>query len=70
VALQLEILALRHQLGVLQRSVRRPKLIPADRFWRAWLLRELNDWQPGVYRQDNSLQFKALKMGLAQSMRL
>ena len=31
-ALQLEILALRHQLGVLQRSVKRPKLTAADRF--------------------------------------
>ena len=30
-ALQLEILALRHQLGVLQRSVKRPKLTPSDR---------------------------------------
>jgi hypothetical protein len=30
-ALQLEILALRHQLGVLHRSVKRPKLTPADR---------------------------------------
>jgi hypothetical protein len=29
-ALQLEILALRHQVGVLQRSVKRPKLTPAD----------------------------------------
>jgi hypothetical protein len=29
---QLEILALRHQLGVLQRSVKRPKLTAADRF--------------------------------------
>jgi hypothetical protein len=43
-ALQLEILALRHQLCVLQRSVERPKLTPADRFfwarlsqfWMAW----------------------------------
>ena len=43
-ALQLEILALRHQLCVLQRSVKRPKLTPADRFfwarlsqfWMAW----------------------------------
>src|SRR5947209_19608169 len=31
-ALQLEILALRHQVGVLQRSVKRPQLTPADRF--------------------------------------
>jgi hypothetical protein len=30
-ALQLEILAFRHQLGILQRSVKRPKLAPADR---------------------------------------
>ena len=31
-ALQLEILTLPHQLGVLQRSVKRPKLSPTDRF--------------------------------------
>jgi hypothetical protein len=31
-ALQFEILALRHQLGVPQRSVKRPKLRAADRF--------------------------------------
>jgi hypothetical protein len=30
-ALQLEILALHHQLGVLQRSVKRSKLTPPDR---------------------------------------
>ena len=30
-ALQMEILSLRHQLGVLQRSVKRPKLKTADR---------------------------------------
>jgi hypothetical protein len=31
----LEILALRHQIGVLQRSVKRPKLAAADRFFWA-----------------------------------
>jgi hypothetical protein len=36
-ALQLEIIALRHQFGVLQRSVKRPKLTPADRLLWAWL---------------------------------
>ena len=36
-ALQFEILALRHQLSVLQRSVKRPKLTTADRFLWAWL---------------------------------
>jgi len=31
-ALQMEVLALRHQLKVLRRSVKRPKLTAADRF--------------------------------------
>jgi hypothetical protein len=44
-ALQLEILALRHQLGVLQRSVKRPKLTAADRFLWAWLSAVWEDWQ-------------------------
>ena len=47
-ALQLEILSLRHQLGVLQRSVKRPKLTPADRFLWAWLSAVWNDWQSSV----------------------
>jgi len=45
-ALQLEILALRHQLGVLQRSVQRPKLTAADRLLWAWLAAVWADWQP------------------------
>jgi hypothetical protein len=36
-ALQLVILALRHQLYVLQRSAKRPKLTAADRLLWAWL---------------------------------
>ena len=47
--LQLEILALRHQLGVLQRSVKRPKLTPADRLLWAWLCAVWNDWQSSVF---------------------
>jgi len=47
-ALQLEILALRHQLGVLQRSVKRPKLTAADRFLWAWLAAVWTDWQPSA----------------------
>ena len=47
-ALQLEILALRHQLGVLQRSVKRPKLRVADRFLWAWLSALWKDWQPSA----------------------
>jgi len=33
------------QLGVLQRSVQRPKLTPADRWLWAWLCAVWNDWQ-------------------------
>ena len=37
-SLQLENLALRHPIGVLQRSAKkRPRLTAADRFLRAWL---------------------------------
>ena len=45
-ALQFEILALHHQLGVLQRTVKRPKLTTADRFLWAWLSAAWADWQP------------------------
>ena len=38
-ALQIEVLALRHQLNVLRRSVKRPKLTAADRFLWARLSR-------------------------------
>jgi hypothetical protein len=47
-ALQLEILALRHQIGVLQRSVKRPKLSAADRFLWAWLSSLWNGWESRV----------------------
>jgi hypothetical protein len=48
-ALQLEILALRHQPGVLQRSVKRPKLAPADRLFWAWLSAVWKNWRSGVF---------------------
>jgi hypothetical protein len=48
-ALQLEILALRHQLGVLQRSVKRPKLTPADRLLWAWLCAVWKNWQSSLF---------------------
>jgi hypothetical protein len=34
-AMQLEILALRHQLTAYQQSVKRPQLLPSDRFFWA-----------------------------------
>jgi hypothetical protein len=48
-ALQIEILALRHQLGVLQRSVKRPKLTPTDRMLWAWLSAVWKEWRSGIF---------------------
>jgi transposase InsO family protein len=45
----LEILALRHQLGVLHRSVKRPKLTPADRCLWAWLYEIWDEWRSGLF---------------------
>ena len=47
-ALQLEILALRQQLAVLQRSVKRPKLNPTDRLLWAWLSHVWTDWRSAL----------------------
>jgi transposase InsO family protein len=48
-ALQLENLALRHQIGVLQRSARnRPKLTPVDRLLWVWLSRICSDWRSAL----------------------
>jgi putative transposase len=47
-ALQLENLALRHQLGVLQRSVKRPKLAPADRLLWVWLCAVWSCWRSAL----------------------
>ena len=44
-ALQLEILALRHQIGMLQRSVKRAKLTATDRLLGAWLGSIWNGWE-------------------------
>jgi hypothetical protein len=47
-ALQLEILALRHQLGVLQRSVKKPKLNRLDRFLWAWICGSWGEWRSAL----------------------
>ena len=46
--LQLEILALRHQLAVLQRTVKRPKLNAADRCLWAWLSQLWTNWRSAL----------------------
>jgi hypothetical protein len=48
VALQLQIIALRHQLGVLQRSVKRPKFNRFDRFLWAWFCGAWNEWRSAL----------------------
>jgi putative transposase len=48
-ALELENLALRHQIGVLKRSARkRPKLTPADRLFWMLLSRVWSDWRSAL----------------------
>ena len=47
-ALQVENLALRHQLAVLRRSVKRPKLTSADRLLWAWWCEVWIDWQSAL----------------------
>src|SRR5260370_29305499 len=46
--LHLENLALRHQLTVLRRSVKRPKLTSADRLLWAWLCEVWIDWRSSL----------------------
>jgi putative transposase len=46
--LHVENLALRHQLGVLRRSVKRPTLTSADRFLWAWLCEAWKDWRSSL----------------------
>jgi putative transposase len=47
-SLQLEILALRHQLAVYQRSVPRPRIQPTDRLLWSWLARLWSGWQDAL----------------------
>ena len=50
-ALQIEILALRHQLAVYQRAGRRPHRRPADRILWAWLSRAWSGWREALDRR-------------------
>ena len=44
-SMQLEILALRHQLTACKQSTKRPRLRPADRIFWAWLSRVWSRWE-------------------------
>jgi len=43
--LQLEIIALRHQLTVYQRTTQRPRINPGDRIFWSWLSRHWSGWR-------------------------
>jgi hypothetical protein len=45
ISLHLEHLALRHQLAVYQQTVHRPRLLPTDRLFWAWLSRLWPGWE-------------------------
>jgi transposase InsO family protein len=48
IALQAEVLALRHQLAVYQRTCAQPRLKPADRVLWAWLSRIWSGWRDAL----------------------
>ena len=48
VALQIEILALRHQVSVLERSVKRARLTALDRWLWAWLSHHWSAWRARI----------------------
>jgi putative transposase len=48
VALQLEIVAVRHQLAVYQRTTLRPRIHPADRLFWSWLSRGWSGWRSAL----------------------
>jgi len=45
IGLQLEIVALRHQLAMYKQSIRRPAIRPTDRIVWVWLVRHWRRWQ-------------------------
>jgi hypothetical protein len=48
VSLQLEIVALRHQLAVCQRTTKRPQISSGDRILWSWLLRHWSGWRDAL----------------------
>ena len=48
VSLQLEIVALRHQISVYQRSTTRPRINRGDRILWSWIARRWSDWREAV----------------------
>ena len=47
-SMQLEIMMLRHQLAVYQRTVRQPRTRPADRMMWSWLSKVWSGWRESL----------------------
>jgi len=64
-SMQLEILALRHQLAVYQRSPKRPRLRPADRLLWAWLSRVWSGWRSAliIVQPDTIIRWQRRRFG-------
>ena len=76
-SLQMELIALRHQVAVYKQSVSRPKLQPADRLLWVWLSRLWSGWQQGLeFVQPRTVitwqnkRFRDYWRGLSQSGKL
>ena len=48
-SLQLEIVALRHQLTVYQRAAQRPRINPGDRVLWSWIARHGSGWRDALF---------------------
>jgi hypothetical protein len=48
VSLQLEIVALRHQITVYQRSTTRPRIKQGDRILWSWIARRWSGWREAI----------------------
>src|SRR5258706_16350619 len=73
-SLQVEVFALRHQLAVDQRSIRRPRIRPADRILWSWISRGWSGWrevlvfvQPGTVLAWQRKQFREHWARISQS---
>jgi hypothetical protein len=47
-SLQFEIVALRHQLTVYQRTAKRPRINPGDRVLWSWIARRWSGWRDAL----------------------
>src|ERR1700692_4228287 len=64
-ALELENLALRHQIGVLRRSARRrATLTQLNRLFWAWLSRIWSDWRSAL----TTVQPESVRAGIAEAL--